>query len=66
MYSYLFRDENNEILYVAESGDNAETFASQYNLKKNQAEAITGTKGDEKIDVGTRISGEKVKEVKAV
>ena len=56
-------DKNNEVQYVAETGDNAETLASQYNLKKSQAEAITGTKGREKINTGTKISGKKVKEI---
>jgi len=49
--------------YVAEEGDNAETLASQYNLKIETAEKIIGTKEKQKIKKGTKISGKKVKEV---
>ena len=56
-------DENNQVQYIAEEGDNANTLASQYGLEKSDAEAITDTQGGEVIEAGTKVSGEKVKEV---
>lgn len=49
--------------YIAEEGDSAATLSSQYGISQTDAEAITGTKGDNKISAGTEISGQKVSEV---
>ena len=46
---------------MLQTGDSAETLASQYDLE--QAEAITDTEGDEKIKKDTEVSGDKVEEV---
>ena len=49
--------------YVAEEGDSAATLSSQYGISLDEAEQITGTTGDTKIDEGTEVSGQKVNEV---
>ncbi len=56
-------NEDGSTSYIAEQGDSAKTLSSQYGISQKDAEAITGTKGDTKIDVGTEISGQKVSEV---
>ncbi len=56
-------NEDGSTSYIAEAGDNAETFASQYGLSQDKAEAITGTTGNNEIAEGTEISGGKVKQV---
>ncbi|WP_348702605.1 DUF6443 domain-containing protein [Tenacibaculum sp. 190524A02b] len=56
-------NEDSSVTYTAEKGDSAETLASQYGLKQEDAEAITGTQGSTEIQQGTKISGENVKKV---
>lgn len=56
-------DEAGKVSYTSEAGDSATTLSTQYGITQTEAEKITGTTGDEKIDVGTKVSGEKVKEV---
>ena len=56
-------DGNGNVNYIAEEGDNAGTLSVQFGIGLESAERITGTKGNEKIEKGTRISGEIVKQV---
>jgi hypothetical protein len=56
-------DELGNVGYIAEKGDNAKTLSDQYGLTQKQAERITATKGTEAIAQGTKVSGDKVKEV---
>ncbi|WP_234974672.1 DUF6443 domain-containing protein [Tenacibaculum agarivorans] len=56
-------NEDSSVTYTAEEGDSAKTLASQYGLEIEDAEAITGTRSDTEIKSGTKISGEKVKNV---
>ncbi len=52
--------ETGETSYVAEEGDSAESLSNQYGVSQSKAEAITGTKGSDKIKEGTTISGKTV------
>ncbi len=56
-------DDAGKVSYTSEAGDSAKTLSTQYGITQTEAEKITGTKEDEKIDVETKVSGEKVKEV---
>ncbi|WP_339609458.1 RHS repeat-associated core domain-containing protein [uncultured Planktosalinus sp.] len=56
-------NEDGSTSYIAEAGDSAETFASQYGFDQETAETITGTTGNTEIAEGTEVSGGKVKEV---
>ncbi len=56
-------DEEGNVSYTAEEGDGAHTLSEQYGIDQDQAEEITGTKGEETVEKGTKISGEKVEEV---
>ncbi|EDP97305.1 putative cell wall-associated protein precursor [Kordia algicida OT-1] len=56
-------NENGEITYISEKGDSASTLSSQYGISQKDAEKITGTTGDSKIDEGTEVSGSKVEQV---
>ncbi len=53
-------DKNNNVNYIAESGDNATTLQKQFGLKEGQAEKIIG---NGTINTGDRVSGKSVKEV---
>lgn len=53
----------NQDPYTAEKGDSAKTLSSQYGISQEKAEKITGTEGSEEIKEGTKVSGEKVKQV---
>lgn len=54
-------DDEGEVNYIAEEGDNAETLAKQYTITEDQALMIIGHGND--LETGTKISGEKVKSV---
>ena len=56
-------DEQGNTSYVAEQGDSAETLSQQYGISQEDAEQITDTTGDTKIEEGTEVSGETVAEV---
>jgi len=45
---------------IAEENNSAETLSYQFDVDINQAESITGTKGNELVKKGTEISGERV------
>ena len=56
-------DHNGSVTYIAEEGDNAETFASQYGLSREDAETITVSSGSKAIKAGTKVKGATVAEV---
>ncbi len=55
--------DDGSLSYFAEKGDSANTLAKQYNISQKVAEQLTGTKGNELIEVGTEITGQKVKNI---
>lgn len=56
-------DDNGAVTYTAEKGDSAKSLSDQYGVTQEKAEKITGTKGSEEIKEGTKVSGDKVKQV---
>jgi len=52
-------DDNGDVSYVAEEGDNAQTFATQFDVSKSEAKQIV----PDDIKTGETISGDKVKAI---
>jgi len=56
-------DNEGNISYVAEAGDSSKSLSNQFGIKQGDAEKITGTIGDTKIEEGTAVTGKKVASV---